>query len=86
MQTDPDIQHTIIAYLKSWRDDTTVNASTSFMLEGIMEHQSSIGWQRFFEGWTAIEWERAQQAYYMLIKSRRTGKRWVVALIKKCGI
>jgi hypothetical protein len=27
----------------------------------------------------------AQQAYYMLIKSRRTGKCWVVALIKKCG-
>jgi hypothetical protein len=50
MQTDPDIQNTLIAYLKSWREDTTVTASTSFMLDGVLEHQSSIGWQRFFEG------------------------------------
>ncbi len=83
MQTDPDIQHIIIAYLKSWRDDTSEISSNSFMLEEVLEHQSSIGWQRFFEGWTGIGWERAQQAYFTLIKSRRTGKRWVVALIKK---
>ncbi len=34
-----------------------------------------------------VEWSSAQQAYYTLMKSRRTGKRWVVSLIKKlCNI
>ena len=34
-------------------------------------------------GCLSLEWARAQQEYYQWIGSRRTGKRWVIALIKK---
>jgi hypothetical protein len=54
-----------------------------FFLVEALSNQASIGWRRFFEGWLSIEWALAQQAYYSLIKSHRTGKRWVVSLIKK---
>ena len=34
-------------------------------------------------GFVATEWRQAQQEYYHRISSRRTGKRWVSALIRK---
>jgi hypothetical protein len=35
------------------------------------------------EGWLSWEWESTQQAYYTFTHSRRTGKRWLIQLIKK---
>jgi hypothetical protein len=81
--SDPDLQHLVTSYLRSWRDDTASNSSTTFLFEHIVHSQAGIGWRSFFEGWLAKEWTRAQQAYYSLIKSRRSGKRWTVELIKK---
>ncbi len=48
-----------------------------------MGQQNDIGWQTFIEGWTAMEWESAQQDYYNFIMSRRTGKHWMTALSRK---
>lgn len=39
--------------------------------------------QSHLNSWRFGEWAQAQQAYYLLIKSRHTGKQWVVALLKK---
>jgi hypothetical protein len=81
--TDPDLQHTILLYLKNWRKEEEGPILTPFFLEEIVQGQSNIGWQRFIEGWIHREWTTAQQAYYQVIKSRRSGKRWTVELIKK---
>jgi hypothetical protein len=35
------------------------------------------------EGWASFEWSIAQQEYYKLIGSLKSGKRWMIALIKK---
>ncbi len=83
LDTDPDLQHLVLQHLQSWRDDTGLRPYTNFMLEGIVQSQSRVGWRRFFEGWLVMEWTEAQQAYYHLIKSKRSGKRWTVELIKK---
>jgi hypothetical protein len=82
-QMDPDIQHTIFCYLNAWRSDSGTPLPNNFFLEEALSSQGSIGWRRFFEGWLSIEWALTQQAYYSLIRSRRTGKRWVVSLIQK---
>ena len=47
------------------------------------EQQNDIGWQAMAKGWTTEEWAIIQQEYYKLICSRKTGKRWLVEIIKK---
>jgi hypothetical protein len=83
VQTDPDVQDAIIAYLNSWREDSIPEKVVSFDLKDIVQYQSNQGWRLVFEGWIPIAWDEIQQAYYNLIKSRRTGKRWTICLIKK---
>ena len=46
-------------------------------------NQEHIGWNKVLEGWLAKDWREIQQRYYQLIRSRKTGKRWVTALIQK---
>jgi hypothetical protein len=82
-QTDPDIQNIILSYLKNWREEVSLGTANIFLFDDLILRQSRIGWRRFFEGWLARDWSVAQQAYYQLIKSRRSGKRWAVELIKK---
>jgi hypothetical protein len=83
VQTDPDVQHAILSHLQSWRENNGEPLPTNFLLDEAVSSQERLGWQRFFEGWIAVEWSSAQQAYYTLMKSCRTGKRWVISLIKK---
>jgi hypothetical protein len=48
-----------------------------------LDLQDTIGAQQFFEGWLHCEWEVVQAKYYTDIHSRRSGKRWTIALITK---
>jgi hypothetical protein len=54
-----------------------------FFLREAIDQQKSMGWNLMLEGLMAAEWELVQQAYYMFIMSRRTGKHWLVSIIKK---
>jgi hypothetical protein len=83
VQTDPDIKHAILAHLNSWRTGHPLDSPNPFLLEEILLGQSRVGWRRFFEGWLIREWTMAQQAYYKISKSLRSGRRWTVELIKK---
>ena len=83
VDTDPDISATIIAFLHSWRSDSYLNYNPPFCIRDAIQQQSDIGWNLVLEGWLAKEWELVQQAYYNLIKSRRSGKRWTISIIKK---
>jgi hypothetical protein len=82
-QTDPDLQHAIISYLRTWKDEKHRDPSSFFVFDELIQQQSNIGWRRFFEGWFCTDWALLQQAYYKSIKSHRSGKRWTIALITK---
>jgi hypothetical protein len=45
--------------------------------------QDQIGAQNFFEGWLHSDWEQVQEQYYGSINSKRSSKRWTIALITK---
>lgn len=81
--TDPDIQETISRYLNSWRYSGTLTTLPIEALAPAVNSQNSIGWREFFEGWPSREWAVAQQNYFNFLSSRRTGKRWLIALLKK---
>ena len=83
VSTDPDIQDAILHHLKDWRNGNVEFREYAHDLRDLIQEQSNIGWQNFFEGWIPSGWEEAQHAFYTLIRSHRTGRRWTICLIKK---
>jgi len=84
VQTDPDIKSIILTYLQSWRSNSVAEHDASLdIMATLIKVQEVFGWRDFFEGWIPVAWVEAQQAYYSLISSFRTGKRWVTLLITK---
>ena len=48
-----------------------------------MINQDKMGWDAAFEGNFSTAWIEVQQRYYEFVGSRRTGRRWLISLIKK---
>jgi hypothetical protein len=69
---NPDLQHLLLTQLRGWRDNSQTSESYPFIFNELLQHQSEIGWNRFFEGWLSHEWLGLQQAYYSAIKSLRS--------------
>lgn len=81
--THPELIHIIILHLSNWRKNITPEYQMPFMFTDHIDQQSKIGWSRFLEGWVSMEWQKCQQAFYERIRSRKSGLRWITALIKK---
>ena len=52
-------------------------------LRAAVNAQDDMGWNAAFEGRWHHDWAAVQQRYYEYIGSRRTGKRWLIAVITK---
>jgi hypothetical protein len=83
LDTDPTLAHVISSYLKSWQSGSGIQYSAPREFQMLILAQSGVGWRRFFEGWWVTHWASLQQRYYTIIKSTRTGNRWVSAIIQK---
>ena len=53
------------------------------VLYRLLLKQDTIGWRACIDGLLVREWAAVQASYFEMIGSRRSGKRWAVALIKK---
>ena len=82
LNTDPTICHIIILYLTGWQTGEDILYTPPSALEAAVQEQNQIGWNRFFEGWLSSQWVIAQQHYYSVTKSNKTGRRWVIAIIQ----
>jgi hypothetical protein len=80
---DPDLQEVLLSHLNGWRYNSDDNLLVPYDLKLLFDQLNAIGWNSFLEGWIGIEWEATQQAYYNLTRSKKSGKRWFVSLIKK---
>jgi hypothetical protein len=82
-QTDPLIIASIIHGLNKRRYPTgsTTTCHTSTLLAE--DQQLDIGWGIMLEGWLTIEWELKQKAYFALLNSRRSSRRWVIVQRRK---
>jgi hypothetical protein len=52
-------------------------------LPAVVQKQNEIGWQSLLVGWPSLGWSEVQQRYYEWLGSRRSGLRWLTALIQK---
>ena len=85
-KTHPGITVAVVAHLTAWREGKPSPPPGPHRFFGIpeaIENQNRIGWQALLEGCPAIGWREAQQSYFDWLSSRRTGLRWLSALIRK---
>jgi len=83
--TDPNIRQVLIDHLKEWRSAPSQHCYRPCQIEHLATaamDQNNISWQRLLEGWLQIKWRYRQQQYYSDISSKRSGKCWVVSVIK----
>jgi hypothetical protein len=83
VQTDPDIREIIIHNLSNWPTGLHPHNPLDRKTFLAFDQQCDIGWNVMIEGWITFEWAATQEEYYKFLGSWRTGRRWVIALIKK---
>jgi hypothetical protein len=80
--TLPAVKNSIIAHLHSWKNQPILHSSKNNT--SIRYHlQDECGWQSLLEGFIHKDWAAEQHNFYSSIQPTRTGKRWVIELIKK---
>jgi hypothetical protein len=83
LDTDPTLKFLILSYLRGWRSGEGIVCDAPRRFQLLLQEQQLVGWARFFEGWVVKSWGILQQQYYGVIRSRRTGRRWLVAILQK---
>jgi hypothetical protein len=83
--TFPPLIDAICDNIWAWRqgNPTTPSMALPAEVREIVEYQTRVGWQAFFEGTPVQGWADIQQRYYEFIRSRRLGRRWIAAVIRK---
>jgi hypothetical protein len=84
--TDTQIRGAILKGLTAFRDDAEFSSSTPPFradVQEVVDRQNLFGWRNLLEGFPVVGWAEAQQHAFKRIHSKRTGKRWVAALVKK---
>ena len=85
-KTCPDLRKLLLHILERWRLGLEVTNLSTCQFEwcgNVFAAQQMIGWRQLMGGCLTIEWARAQDKYYKWVGMRRTGKRWVISLIKR---
>jgi hypothetical protein len=84
--THPGIRAAIISHLTAWQIDSVdpITLSQTFLnVTEAVHNQNAMGWQAFMEGSPAQGWRECQQRYYVFTRSKKTGLRWLSALVRK---
>jgi hypothetical protein len=83
--THPDLRRELVNGLQAWSVGTLrwTFYRTPLHISQVLLQQDEIGWTNLLEGCMARGWTEAQELYYRMIGSRRSGLRWTVAIIKK---
>lgn len=85
VKTDPELKDALIAHLRHWKQPSQLLTPTTLppYLQELLQEQENIGWHNFLEGFVSIGWAEIQARYYIGIRSRRSSRQWVTALVKK---
>jgi hypothetical protein len=84
-ETQPDLRREMINGLQAWSVGMgrTTHVRTPLHIRHLLEEQDTIGWTNMVEGCMAMGWTEAQELYLRMIGSKRSGLRWMVAIISK---
>jgi len=81
-RTFPQLRHEILDRLRGWHDEQPRCTSTLASAESTAGSlQAQLGWGLALEGCLVKCWREEQDIFWKAIKSRKSSKRWTVALI-----
>jgi hypothetical protein len=84
-RTNNAVADLICASLSAWREGKRIRYPSSNLLDlrKALEEQTAIGWDAAMEGrWSSLPID-IQQRHFTQIKKKRSGKRWLTAIIKR---
>jgi hypothetical protein len=82
-QTHPKIAKAISSRLLHWQNDSTSEQVPGQHNEQLSSRQAILGLDEFVYGCLNLGWREVQEQYLLALESRKMGKRWVSALIRK---
>jgi hypothetical protein len=84
-KTAPGVATAICWQLRTWHSANPPEPQMSDYpgLREVLELQDLLGWQPLLEGRPACGWAELQHCYLLWLGRRRSGRRWLTALIKK---
>jgi hypothetical protein len=84
-RTDPLLTNIIISRLTSWQTGTPPETFPALppLYQTTLLHQDTQGWNNFFMGLPSTGWVDIQQQHFHRTASRKSGRRWLTAIIKK---
>ena len=87
-QTNMAVTDAICDRLKSWSSNTPFLPLESRLLglQSAIEAQDIIGWHSAVEGRWSVKWEIIQDRHFKNNSLKRTGRRWLAAIIRKLWI
>jgi hypothetical protein len=83
IQTNPVLLNTIIQHLNGWRYNFIPSSTNNDAINTATLHQQDLGWEALLEGRVAFSWSLEQQNYLQALGSRRSARRWLIALATK---
>jgi hypothetical protein len=83
-QTAPAITNAVCEGLNAWYNGQRMEGERfSSRITNAIEQQTRIGWRNLLEGFPAKAWAECQDDYWQRIRSKRSARRWVTALVIK---
>jgi hypothetical protein len=82
--THPEMVRVIVQCLNQWRFNNNSKPTTYIpWLQELIDKQTRCGWRNFFEGLILKDWREAMTLHLAKIRSTKSSKRWLTALIRK---
>jgi hypothetical protein len=84
-RTNNAVADVICSSLSAWRDGTTLHPPRNNLLglRNAWVEQNDIGWDAAMEGRWSQSWIDIQDRHFLRIRKKRSGKRWLTAVIRR---
>jgi hypothetical protein len=85
LHTDPVLSTILLSRLRTWQaqhqHDLLPLAPAQY--QQLVQHQDAQGWNNFFMGLPSMGWAALQNEHYKRLSLKNTGRRWLIAVIRK---
>ncbi|HEY9817886.1 MAG TPA: hypothetical protein V6D20_19085 [Candidatus Obscuribacterales bacterium] len=84
-KTMPSLQEALLQRLRTWQTQQPLLHDPNWPpdVRQAIQEQDAIGWKNMIEGIPCKNWQLIQQRYYDSIGSPKTGKRWLLGVLKR---
>ena len=91
LDTAPDLKPMITGIIRHVQNGTAptarsfgyANSNSGLTTRSIFRDQAENGWTNFLCGRWGVKWKEGQQRHYLRMKSRKSTRLWVIAILKK---